>query len=63
MEEGVVSVIEVAVEGGSYDLGMTLIGGVDTPLIYIMVQDIFPTGAIAKDGRLRINDQVFDDDI
>ena len=58
VEEGVVSVIEVAVEGGSYDLGMTIIGGVDTPLIYLMIQEIFPTGAVAKDGRLRVNDQV-----
>ena len=58
VEEGVVSVIEIPFEGGSYELGMTLIGGLDTPLIYIMIQEIFPNGAIHKDGRLRVNDQV-----
>ena len=50
--------IEIPFEGGSYELGMTLIGGLDTPLIYIMIQEIFPNGAIHKDGRLRVNDQV-----
>ena len=52
------SVIELTTEGGIYDLGITIIGGVDTPLIYVMIQEIFPTGAVAKDGRLRVNDQV-----
>jgi hypothetical protein len=55
--EGSVSLIEIST-GGSYEFGMTLIGGADTPLIYIIVQDIFPSGAVAKDGRLHINDQV-----
>lgn len=43
-------------------LGMTIVGGVDTPLMCIMIQDIIPNGLAAMDGRLQPGDQILQAD-
>lgn len=40
------------------DLGISFVGGADTPLQCIVIQEIYLDGAVAKDGRLRPGDQI-----
>ncbi|KAF5405036.1 E3 ubiquitin-protein ligase LNX [Paragonimus heterotremus] len=44
----------------STDLGFTFVGGIDTPLSCILVQEIYLDGAVAIDGRLRPGDQILE---
>lgn len=43
---------------GCFDLGISIVGGVDTPLSCIIIQEIYVDGVVARDGRLRAGDQV-----
>lgn len=40
------------------DLGISIVGGLDTPLTCVIIQEIYVDGVIARDGRLRAGDQV-----
>ncbi|XP_071956038.1 ligand of Numb protein X 2-like [Antedon mediterranea] len=40
------------------EFGISLVGGNETPLIVTIVQEIYPEGVIAKDGRLMPGDQI-----
>ncbi|KAH9585437.1 Ligand of Numb protein X 2 [Schistosoma haematobium] len=42
------------------DLGFTFIGGIDTPLACILIQEIYLDGPVATDGRLRPGDQLLE---
>ncbi|CAL8109234.1 unnamed protein product [Calicophoron daubneyi] len=42
------------------ELGFTFVGGVDTPLSCIIIQEIYLDGAVALDGRLRPGDQILE---
>ncbi|KAF6778972.1 hypothetical protein AHF37_01665 [Paragonimus kellicotti] len=44
----------------STDLGFTFVGGIDTPLSCVLVQEIYLDGAVAIDGRLRPGDQILE---
>jgi len=55
---GEVSTIEV--ERGQLDLGLSVVGGCDTPLVCIVVQEVFPEGALGRDGRIQPGDQVLE---
>lgn len=41
-------------------LGITVVGGADTALRCIVVQEVFPEGLIAEDGRLKPGDQLIE---
>ncbi|KAK4469469.1 hypothetical protein MN116_007019 [Schistosoma mekongi] len=42
------------------DLGFTFVGGIDTPLTCILIQEIYLDGLVATDGRLRPGDQLLE---
>ncbi|CAI2726900.1 unnamed protein product [Schistosoma spindalis] len=42
------------------DLGFTFVGGIDTPLACILIQEIYLDGPVATDGRLRPGDQLLE---
>ncbi|VDP80234.1 unnamed protein product [Echinostoma caproni] len=42
------------------DLGFTFVGGSDTPLSCILIQEIYLDGSVALDGRLRPGDQILE---
>ncbi|XP_046681916.1 ligand of Numb protein X 2-like isoform X2 [Homalodisca vitripennis] len=54
--EGEVSHIEIP--RLSPTLGITVVGGSDTALRCIVVQEVFPDGLVAQDGRLKPGDQL-----
>eukprot|EP00095_Tigriopus_kingsejongensis_P008584 maker-scaffold446_size168061-snap-gene-0.26 protein:Tk08584 transcript:maker-scaffold446_size168061-snap-gene-0.26-mRNA-1 annotation:"hypothetical protein LOTGIDRAFT_103997" len=56
--EGEVSHIEIPRTRPS--LGMTIVGGADTPLRCVVVQEIYQDGLLAQDGRLRPGDQIIE---
>ncbi|XP_064635883.1 ligand of Numb protein X 2-like isoform X3 [Lineus longissimus] len=71
--EGEVTTVEI--QRGCYDLGMSIVGGCDTPLrdgtpmrspghepitVCIVIQEIFPESVVAKDGRLMPGDQILE---
>lgn len=56
--EGEVSHVEIPRTSPS--LGITMVGGADTPLRCVVVQEVFPDGLIAQDGRLRPGDQIIE---
>ncbi|KAJ1523896.1 hypothetical protein ONE63_010449 [Megalurothrips usitatus] len=41
-------------------LGLFVVGGSDTPLGVIIIHEIYPDGAVAKDGRLKVGDQLLE---
>ena len=44
----------------SSSLGITIVGGSDTPLRCVVVQEVFPDGLVASDGRLQPGDQIIE---
>ena len=44
----------------SASLGVTIVGGSDTPLRCVVVQEVFPDGLVASDGRLQPGDQIIE---
>ncbi|KAL5007350.1 hypothetical protein ScPMuIL_016156, partial [Solemya velum] len=56
--EGEVSTIEI--QRTHSDLGISIVGGSNTPLNCIVVQEVFPEGVAAKDGRLLPGDQILE---
>nr|CAD7589270.1 unnamed protein product [Timema genevievae] len=41
-------------------LGLSIVGGSDTPLAVIVIHEVYPDGAAAKDSRLRPGDQILE---
>lgn len=41
-------------------LGLSIVGGTDTPLGAIIIHEVYPDGAAALDGRLRPGDQILE---
>ncbi len=58
MVEGDVTTIEI--QRGCFDLGLSIVGGCDTPLVCVVIQEVFPDGVVAKDGRLQAGDQLLE---
>ncbi|KAF2368123.1 PDZ domain [Trinorchestia longiramus] len=58
--EGEVSHVEIS--RSQITLGITIVGGADTPLRCVVVQEVFPDGLIAQDGRLQSGDQIIEVD-
>lgn len=56
--EGEISHIEIP--RSSTNLGITIVGGADTALHCIVVQEVFEDGLISQDGRLRPGDQLIE---
>jgi len=56
--EGEVSHVEIPRTSSS--LGITIVGGSDTPLRCVVVQEVFPEGLVASDGRLQPGDQIIE---
>ena len=44
----------------SSSLAITIVGGSDTPLRCVVVQEVFPDGLVAGDGRLQPGDQIIE---
>ncbi|KAA0199971.1 hypothetical protein HAZT_HAZT001358 [Hyalella azteca] len=59
--EGEISHVEIPRPKGA-PLGITIVGGADTPLRCVVVQEVFPDGLIAQDGRLQSGDQIIEVD-
>ncbi|XP_076451152.1 ligand of Numb protein X 2-like [Babylonia areolata] len=57
--EGEVSTIEIQ-RGEDDQLNISIVGGADTPLICTVIQEIFPDGAVWRDGRLKPGDQILE---
>ncbi|CAH8569125.1 unnamed protein product [Dicrocoelium dendriticum] len=45
---------------GRLELGISVVGGCDTPLVCVIIQEIFLDGLAAKDGRLKPGDQILE---
>ncbi|XP_047498875.1 ligand of Numb protein X 2-like isoform X1 [Penaeus chinensis] len=58
--EGEISHIEIP--RAHNPLGITIVGGADTPLRCVVVQEVFPDGLVAQDGRLQPGDQIIEVD-
>jgi len=56
--EGEVSHVEIPRTSSA--LGMTIVGGADTPLRCVVVQEVYHEGLISSDGRLQPGDQVIE---
>ncbi|KAL3842316.1 hypothetical protein ACJMK2_020346 [Sinanodonta woodiana] len=56
--EGEVSTIEI--QRHHAELGISIVGGCDTPLSCLVIQEVFPAGEVAKDGRLKPGDQILE---
>ncbi|CAN8004334.1 unnamed protein product, partial [Ixodes hexagonus] len=50
--------IEIAKE--KLGLGLSIVGGSDTPLGAVIIHEVYPDGAAAMDGRLRPGDQILE---
>ncbi|XP_032822123.2 multiple PDZ domain protein-like isoform X1 [Petromyzon marinus] len=48
----------IEISKGRTGLGLSVVGGVDTPLGAIMIHEVYEEGAAAKDGRLWAGDQI-----
>jgi multiple PDZ domain protein len=57
---GVETTIEIV--KGQSGLGVSIVGGTDTPLSYIVIQEVHEDGAAAADGRLKPHDQILEVD-
>ncbi|KAG8452866.1 hypothetical protein GDO86_004601 [Hymenochirus boettgeri] len=58
LPEGEITTIEIHRSNPYIDLGISIVGGNETPLINIVIQEIYRDGIIARDGRLLAGDQI-----
>ncbi|KAK7879027.1 hypothetical protein WMY93_030780 [Mugilogobius chulae] len=58
LPEGEITVIEVHRANPYVELGISIVGGNETPLINIVIQEVYRDGVIARDGRLLAGDQI-----
>ncbi|MED6259550.1 hypothetical protein ATANTOWER_024992, partial [Ataeniobius toweri] len=58
LPEGEITTIEVHRANPYVELGISIVGGNETPLINIVIQEVYRDGVIARDGRLLAGDQI-----
>ncbi|XP_077154409.1 ligand of Numb protein X 2 [Ranitomeya variabilis] len=58
LPEGEITTIEIHRCNPYIELGISIVGGNETPLINIVIQEIYRDGIIARDGRLLAGDQI-----
>ncbi|XP_047578943.1 ligand of Numb protein X 2 isoform X6 [Lutra lutra] len=58
LPEGEITTIEIHRSNPYIQLGISIVGGNETPLINIVIQEVYRDGVIAKDGRLLAGDQI-----
>ncbi|XP_067107555.1 ligand of Numb protein X 2a [Osmerus mordax] len=58
LPEGEITSIEVHRANPYVELGISIVGGNETPLINIVIQEVYREGVIARDGRLLAGDQI-----
>ncbi|XP_044936576.1 ligand of Numb protein X 2-like isoform X2 [Mustela putorius furo] len=56
--EGKITAIEILRSDSYIQLGISIVGGNETPRINIVIQEVYRDGVIAKDGRLLAGDQI-----
>ncbi|KAK1884927.1 Ligand of Numb protein X 2 [Dissostichus eleginoides] len=58
LPEGEITSIEVHRANPYVELGISVVGGNETPLINVVIQEVYRDGVIARDGRLLAGDQI-----
>ncbi|NWU98381.1 LNX2 protein, partial [Upupa epops] len=58
LPEGEITTIEIHRSNPYIELGISIVGGNETPLINIIIQEVYRDGIIARDGRLLAGDQI-----
>ncbi|XP_043929207.1 ligand of Numb protein X 2 [Protopterus annectens] len=58
LPEGEITTIEISRSNPYMELGVSIVGGNETPLINIVIQEVYRDGVIARDGRLLAGDQI-----
>ncbi|XP_063062434.1 ligand of Numb protein X 2a [Engraulis encrasicolus] len=58
LPEGEITSIEVHRSNPYMELGISIVGGNETPLINVVIQEVYRDGVIARDGRLLAGDQI-----
>ncbi|XP_043547938.1 ligand of Numb protein X 2a isoform X3 [Chiloscyllium plagiosum] len=58
LPEGEVANIEIHRANPYMELGLSIVGGNETPLINIVIQEVYRDSIVAKDGRLLSGDQI-----
>ncbi|CAL8312297.1 unnamed protein product [Merluccius merluccius] len=58
LPEGEITTIEVHRANPYVELGISIVGGNETPLINVVIQEVYREGVIARDGRLLAGDQI-----
>lgn len=58
LPEGEITTIEIHRSNPYVELGISIVGGNETPLINIVIQEVYRDGVIARDGRLLAGDQI-----
>ncbi|XP_061877829.1 ligand of Numb protein X 2a isoform X2 [Entelurus aequoreus] len=58
LPEGQITAVEVHRTNPYVELGISIVGGNETPLINIVIQEVYRDGVIARDGRLLAGDQI-----
>lgn len=58
LPEGEITAIEVHRANPYTELGISIVGGNETPLINVVIQEVYRDGVIARDGRLLAGDQI-----
>ncbi|XP_052610481.1 ligand of Numb protein X 2 [Peromyscus californicus insignis] len=58
LPEGEITTIEILRSNPYIQLGISIVGGNETPLINIVIQEVYRDGVIARDGRLLAGDQI-----
>ncbi|XP_016378341.1 ligand of Numb protein X 2-like isoform X2 [Sinocyclocheilus rhinocerous] len=58
LPEGEITTIEVHRANPYIELGISIVGGNETPLINVVIQEVYRDGVIARDGRLLAGDQI-----
>lgn len=58
LPEGEITTIEIHRSNPYIQLGISIVGGNETPLINIVIQEVYRDGIVARDGRLLAGDQI-----
>ncbi|XP_041089108.1 ligand of Numb protein X 2a isoform X1 [Polyodon spathula] len=58
LPEGEITTIEIQRSNPYMELGISIVGGNETPLINVVIQEVYRDGIIARDGRLLAGDQI-----
>lgn len=58
LPEGKITTIEIHRSNPYVELGISIVGGNETPLINVVIQEVYRDGVIARDGRLLAGDQI-----